>query len=158
MKKFKFRLEKLLDARLAKEKVVKIELAHAISEQNLFRTKQTEYRTRMEEQKKIFHDKMQTGKINISELKNYHVFEITADLVIRDSQRKIDDMEPAINVIRGRLNEAVKERRVIEKLKERRHDEWKYLADRAEHNEVDDMNQKLYMRKIVEEMKEARRG
>jgi flagellar FliJ protein len=157
MKKFKFRLEKLLEARLAKEKGVKIELAHAISEQNVFRTKQSNYISRMEDQKKLFHDKMKSGKINISELKNYHFFEVTVDLVIADTRNKIDAMEPAINVIRNKLNEAVKERRVIEKLKERRHDEWQYLANRAEYNEVDDMNQKLYMRKIVEEMKEARR-
>ena len=157
MKKFKFRLEKLLEARLAKEKGVKVELAHAVSEQNLFRAKQSEYIGRMEEQKKLFHGKMKSGQLNISELKNYHVFEVTADLVIADSQKKIDAMEPAINVIRNKLNEAVKERRVIEKLKERRHDEWQYLANRAEYNEVDDMNQKLYMRRIVEEMKEARR-
>lgn len=156
MKKFKFRLEKLLDAKNAKEKAVKLELAHAVSEQNLFRAKQNDYRDKVQHQKEKIHDLMRSGKVSIDQLRSFHSFEYISDLAIDDSQNKIDAMEPAINVIRNKLSEAVKERRTIEKLKERRKSEWQYKANIAEHNENDDMNQKLYMRRIVEEMKERR--
>ncbi len=155
MKKFKFRLEKLLEARLAKEKSVKQELAKAVSEQNIFRMKQSEYISRVDEQKKRFHDKMTTGSANISELMMYHRFEDFSDKVVDDAQHKIEAMEPAINIIRGRLAEASKERRVIEKLKEKRQKEWQYLMNRADFNEIDDANQKLYTRRLLEEKKEA---
>ncbi|HEY1405687.1 MAG TPA: flagellar export protein FliJ [Spirochaetota bacterium] len=155
MKKFKFRLEKLLEARLAKEKAVKTELAHAISEQNIFRMKQSEYHARVEEQKKKFHEKIVTGKVNFSELSMYHHFADFSEKVVSDAQQKIEAMEPAINVIRGKLAEASKERRVIEKLKEKRQKEWQYEVDRAMYNEADDANQKLYTRRLVEMKKEA---
>ena len=158
MKKFKFRLEKLLEARLAKEKSVKQELAKAVSEQNVFRIKQNEYITRVDAQKKHFHDKMTAGRANISELMMYHRFEDFSKKVVDDAQKKIEAMEPAINVIRGRLAEASKERRVIEKLKEKRQREWQYLLDRATFNEIDDSNQKLYTRRLLEEKKEAMRN
>lgn len=156
MKKFKFRLEKLLDAKNAKEKSIKLELAKVVSEQNLFRTKQNDYRDRVRKQADEIHNKMKEGNIRIDQLKAFHSFERVSDLAIADSQNKIDAMEPAINQVRGRLNEAVKERRTIEKLKERRKAEWQYKVTTAEHNENDDVNQKLYMRRIVEEMKERR--
>jgi flagellar FliJ protein len=156
MKKFKFRLEKLLDAKNAKEKAVKLELAHAVSEQNVFRAKQNDYRERVQNQKNVIHDLMRSGKISIDQLKQYHNFEYISDLAIEDSQNRIEAMEPAINVIRVKLNEAVKERRTIEKLKERKKAEWQYKVTAAEYKEIDDMNQKLYMRRIVEDMKERR--
>lgn len=156
MKKFHFKLERLLEARLAKEKGVKQELAKVISEQNIFRMKQNDYRNRVDQQKRMFHEKMVSGKVSFAELSGYHRFEDFSGRVIEDSQKKIEDMEPAINVIRVRLTEAQRERRVIEKLKEKRFDEWKYQANRAENIEIDDMNQKLFMRRIVSEMQERR--
>jgi flagellar FliJ protein len=149
MKKFKFRLEKLLEVRLAKEKLIKQELAKTISEQNVFRMKQSDYRDRVRAQKDRFHEKIAEGRTNYSELSMYHRFAEFSEKVIVDAQIKIDAMEPAINVIRGRLAEASKERRVIEKLKEKRYKEWNYKVARATENEVDDMNQKLYSRRLL---------
>jgi flagellar FliJ protein len=158
MKKFKFRLEKLLEARLAKEKQVKLELAKVVSEQNIFRMRQSEYRARVEDQKIRFHEKMAGGKTSYGELSMYHRFAEFSAKVISDAQQKIEAMEPAINRVRSRLAEASKERRVIEKLKEKRHGEWQYKVNRSEMLEIDDMNQKLYARRIIAENQEESRG
>ena len=155
MKRFRFRLEKLLEARFAKEKEIQHELAKAIGEQNVFRNKQAEYRTRVGNQKEEFHARFINKTVNFTELEMYHRFEVFADKVIADSQTKIDSMEPAINRIRMRLEEASKERRTIEKLKERRYKEWQYKVTSAENKETDDMNQKLYVRRMLAEMMEV---
>jgi flagellar FliJ protein len=149
MKKFKFRLEKLLDAKKAKEKEIQHELAKAIGEQNVFRSKQFEYRAKVEAQKNEFHKRFAEKRVNFSELEMYHRFEVFAGKVIADSQQKIDALEPGINRIRGRLAEASKERRTIEKLKERRFSEWQYNVNRAEDKENDDTNQKIYVRRML---------
>ena len=106
MKRFKFRLEKLLEAKVAKEKEIQHELAKAIGEQNVFRTKQHEYRARVTAQKDEFHERFLKKSVNFPELEMFHRFEIFAAKVIADSQQKIDAMEPAINRIRMRLAEA----------------------------------------------------
>lgn len=149
MKKFKFRLEKLLDAKVAKEKAIQNELAKAVGEQNIFRAKQSEYRSRVAAQKDDFHKRFVNKTVNFSELEMYHRFEVFAEKVVDDAQQKIDAMEPAIHRIRLRLTEASKERRTIEKLKERRFNEWKYNVTRAEDKENDDMNQKIYVRRML---------
>ncbi|MGL4369836.1 MAG: flagellar export protein FliJ [Spirochaetota bacterium] len=154
MKKFKFRLEKLLDAKVAKEKAIQNELAKAVGAQNIYRMKQTEYAAKVSSQKDAFHKKFTEGSVRFGELEMFHRFENTAELVIADSQRKIDSMEPAINEIRSRLSIASQERKTIEKLKERRYREWQYHAKCAEDKENDDMNQKIYVRRMVAQMME----
>ena len=149
MKKFRFRLEKLLDAKLAKEKEIQHELAKAVGEQNKFRIKQAEYAEKVNNQKISFHKKFTDGKVKFNELEMYHRFEVTADLVIADSQNKIDAMEPAVNAIRQRLAIASQERKTIEKLKERRFKEWQYHVNMANDKENDDMNQKIYVRRML---------
>ena len=155
MKRFRFRLEKLLEAKVAKEKEIQHELAKAIGEQNVFRTKQHEYRTRVAAQKDEFHERFLKKSVNFQQLEMFHRFEVFADKVIDDSQQKIDALEPAINRIRMRLAEASKERRTIEKLKERRYKEWQYKVTSAENKETDDMNQKLYVRRMLADMMEV---
>ena len=155
MKRFHFRLEKLLDAKAAKEKEIQHELAKAVGEQNVFRTKQTEYRMRVEDQKEEFHKRFVNKNVNFSELEMFHRFEVFAAKVISDSQAKIDSLEPAISRIRARLAVASQERRTIEKLKERRFKDWQYKANRAEDRESDDMNQKIYVRRMIAEKMEV---
>lgn len=147
MKKFKFKLQKLLDIKLAAEDVIKHELAKAVGEQNVLRVKQQKYIAEIEKEKKTFHEKMKTGKYQFNELRVYSHFNEFADKVIKDSEQEIESMEPAINEIRSRLTEATKARRVIEKLKEKRYSEWKYEVRKHEDKEIDDMNQRVFARR-----------
>ena len=63
MKKFKFKLQTLLDIREAREREIQYELARIISLQNREREKQADLRRRIEEQKIVFRRQAETGRL-----------------------------------------------------------------------------------------------
>ncbi|MDA3900599.1 MAG: flagellar export protein FliJ [Spirochaetes bacterium] len=144
MKKFKFRLQKLLDIKMAFEKQIQHELAREIGKQNLLRDKQQLLRERVEGQQHAFHESMRGTGGNFNDLKSFHRYSEYADMVIASSEAEIEAMQPKINEIRSRLIEASKERKSIEKLKEKKHDEWKYAVNRAEEKELEEINMRIF--------------
>ncbi|HRX16366.1 MAG TPA: flagellar export protein FliJ [Spirochaetota bacterium] len=144
MKKFSFRLQKLLDIKMAFEKKIQHELAREIGKQNLLREKQRVLKEKIEQQQHAFHESMSRTGGNFNDLKAFHRYSQYADMVINSSEHDIMAMQPKINEIRGRLLEASKERRSIEKLKEKKHDEWKYAVKRAEEVEYDEINMRIF--------------
>ena len=120
MKKFSYRLQKLLDAKLAHEREIQYELAKVVAEQNKLRLKQDEYRNKIEEQKKNFHQKIVGGEKMIQDLLMFQRFADFADKAIDAYEKEIESMNPKVFEIRGRLTEAMKERKTIEKHKEKK--------------------------------------
>lgn len=149
MKKFKYRLQKLLDAKMAKEREIQYELAKVVGEQNKLRVKQEEYRSKVDEQKRSFHKRIVGGESVINDLVMFQRFADFADKSIEAYQKQMDAMMPKINEIRGRLTEAMKERKTIEKHKEKKLDEWKKLIKRTEEKISDDINQKISYRNYI---------
>ena len=148
MKKFKFRLQKLLDSKIAREDAVKHELAIVVSQQNVFRNKQESLKESIKNQKKIQSQSMRQGHISQSDLIMFDRYRVVAEKGIANAQSEIEKLEPQVNEIRQRLIDASKERKTIEKYKEKRLDEWKKEIKYAEEKEFDDINQKLFSRKI----------
>jgi flagellar protein FliJ len=154
MKKFKFRLQKLLEAKKAQEKAIQNELIPLVGEQNRLRMKQQEYMQKVAAQRDTYHTLMEEGKTDFKSLQLFNKFSDFVDKFLQGSQQEIDAMQPDIDKVNGRLIEATKERRVLEKLKERRYNEWLYEVNRADNKENDDMNQKIYMRNIAQKEEE----
>ncbi|MCU0847810.1 MAG: flagellar export protein FliJ [Spirochaetes bacterium] len=150
MKKFKFRLQRLLDIREAREKEIKNELAKLISVQNRERSRQDDLRKRIEEQKNKYSGKMRSGRYSISEAVMYERFVDVSLRAIDAAEDRILAMEPEIRMVRERLVQASRERKVVDKLKERRKREYNDLAGREIAKENDDMNQKIYARRAAE--------
>ncbi|HPA73162.1 MAG TPA: flagellar FliJ family protein, partial [Spirochaetota bacterium] len=65
-------------------------------------------------------------------------------------QQKIDGMEEEISKVRERLVEASREKKVVDKLRERKLREYQYELNREAAKETDDANQKLYVRRLIE--------
>jgi flagellar export protein FliJ len=65
--------------------------------------------------------------------------------VIKLQQEKIDSMEPEILKVRERLVEASRLLKVVEKLKEKKLQEYLYELNRETFKENDDINQKIYV-------------
>jgi flagellar protein FliJ len=151
MKKFKYRLQKLLDAKFAKEREIQYELAKVVAEQNKLKLKQDDYKSKIADQKKSFHDRIIGGESVINDLVMFQRFADFADKAIITYQKEMDAMLPKINEIRGRLTEAMKERKTIEKHKEKKLDEWKKIVSRAEEKISDDINQKIAYRNFLHE-------
>ena len=135
-----------MDIREAYEKEVQNELAKAMSPQNIERAKQQRLRQGIELNQKKFHEMTQKGKFTGKDAVLYEKYISISLKAIDAAQNKINSMEPVIQKIRDRLVEAQKERKVVERLKEKRLVEYNYHIDREETKELDDMNQKLFGR------------
>jgi flagellar FliJ protein len=148
MKKFKFRLQTLLQIREAREREIQYELAKIVSLQNREREKQAALRQRIEEQKSLFGAKLKKGSYSASEAILFERFVDVSLRAIGTAEERIKSMEPQIQEVRNRLVEASRSRKVVEKLKERRLSEYNYELNRELGKENDDTNQKIYaMRK-----------
>lgn len=145
MKKFKFKLQRLLDIREAREKEIQNELAALLNIQNIERIKQEEYKRRIALEHENFSIKLKAGKFNYTDALNFERFIQFAHRVIEVAQDRIDGMEPEIQEVRDRLIEASREKKVTERLKERRLMEFKYQYNREMQKENDDLNQKIFM-------------
>jgi flagellar protein FliJ len=152
MKKFQFNLHKLLDIREAKEKQIKNELAELVNIQNIERNKQFDLRQRMADRKKILKATMERKTFSYNEVIMYERFTDTANKAINIAETKIQQMEPAIQKVRERLIEASREKKVVEKLKERKFKEYLYKLNREIAKENDDMNQKIYLKKRADDL------
>ena len=150
MKRFQFKLQTLLEIRMAKEKEIQSELSRLINIQNIERIKQEEFRSKIAEEHNKFNNKIKDGKYSYSEALMFERFVDFANKVIVNAQDKIDSMEPEIHNVREKLLEATKEKKVIEKLKEKRWKEYQYEFNREIQKEQDDMNQKMYLRRRIE--------
>ena len=155
MKRFEFRLQRLLDIRAAKEREVQNELAGLVAIQNRERMKQEHYRSSIAEQHEKFSAKIKRGEYSYSEAASFERYIDFAHRVIAAQQQRIEAMEPEIQKVRERLVQASKERKVVERLKDRRKEEYLYEYNREMAKEIDDMNQKAFIVRRIEAMRSA---
>ncbi len=150
MKKFHFKLQKLLDMREARENEVKNELMKVLGEQNKERALQDELKQKINLYEGRYRDNLKKGKFSSDETMMLLKYVDASRRAISDAEIRIQDMEPEINRIRLKLVEASREKKVVEKLREKKIDEFNYELAREIAKENDDMNQKIYMRKLME--------
>ncbi|MCP4132305.1 MAG: flagellar export protein FliJ [bacterium] len=151
MKRFQFSLQKLLDIREAKELEIKNELAQLLGVQNIERRKQDQLRQTIEAQQQTLQQKMRKGGYGASEIISTERYISLSLRAIDISEVNIEKMEPEITAVRERLIEASLEKKVVEKLKEKKFSEYTYEANREIAKESDDMNQRIYQRRLQEE-------
>lgn len=142
MRKFQYRLQKVLDFRQRKEDKLKSELAAAI-------------RTRDAEVAALSALSEKRGKAQKAlegHLRNGDIAEIQfANQFIENLARKIDTQNAIVakanqevEVIRNQLTVAAKERKIMEKHKEKKHEEWKEEEKRLEAKWMDEMATTIY--------------
>jgi flagellar FliJ protein len=151
MKKFTFRLQTLLDLRETREKEVQGELARLVGIQNQERVRQQEIQERIDREREGFSERMRRGEFRPREALLYEKFVDVSRRAIGVAEDRIQSMEPEVNRVRQKLVEARREKRVVEKLKERKYEEYQYRVNRALARENEDINQKIHMRKVRQE-------
>jgi len=147
MKKFKFKLEKLLDLRKIKEKEVQSELAYIVGIQNIKKIEQEKVKNGILQQKSDYKNKLKQKSFSGREAIMFEQYIDISLRAIEVSEKKIEEMEPEINEIRERLIEASRERKVVEKLKEKKLEEFEAELLREMNKEADDINMKVYARR-----------
>ncbi len=151
MKKFTFRLQTLLDLREAREKEIQGELARLVGIQNQERVRQQEIQEGINRERQDFSEKMRKGEFRPREALLYEKFVDVSRRAIGVAEDRIQSMEPEVNRVREKLVDARREKRVVEKLKERKYEEYQYRVNRTLARENEDTNQKIHMRRIRQE-------
>ena len=148
MKKFKFSLQKLLDIREAKEAKIKNELMKFLGIQNRERMLQDELRSKIKRYESEYSEKLKKGVYSAEEAMFLMRYVDTARNAIAGAQKRIEALQPTVDEIRGRLVVASREKKIVEKLKERKFKEYMDEFNRNMAKENDDTNQKLYQRNL----------
>ncbi|HOR94252.1 MAG TPA: flagellar FliJ family protein, partial [Spirochaetota bacterium] len=71
-------------------------------------------------------------------------FAYNAQKAIDLSKKRVEQMQPEIDRVRQKLIQASKERKVVERLKEKKYEEYMYQFNREMGKELDDLNQRIY--------------
>ena len=151
MKRFQFRLQKLLEIREYKEKQVKNELAGAERKKYLLVEKKEKYlkedhdarkKMRLEENKKEF---------TVERFNQYQQYfkRLKAGMKAQDKLINLADEE--VKLINDKLIQARKEKRILERLKEKKLKKYMYEVQREEQNFFDEVGNNSFIMKKNEE-------
>lgn len=118
MKKFKFRYESILQMRLKREDAIKNELAQAIAEKNKYVERQLLIKETLKTYMHHIEDAIKTGKAN-NEMHAFYSGKKYYMNKIKDLDLRIKKANDNILAIQSKLSEAMKERKIMDKLKEK---------------------------------------
>jgi flagellar FliJ protein len=149
MKKFQFRLQKLLDIREARENEIKNELMKVLALQNKERVFQDELRNKIQHYETGYRDMQKKGIFAPEDALAVLRFADVSRRAINEAERRIEKLEPEAQKIRERLVIASRDKKIVEKLKERKIEEYNYELNKEIAKENDDMNQKIYHKKLM---------
>jgi flagellar FliJ protein len=149
LKKFRFTLQKLLDIREAKENEIKNELMKVLALQNKERILQDELRTKIIRYENQYSNNIKKGQFQPDQMMSILRYTDVARKAILEAERRIESFQPEVVRVREKLVAASRDKKIVEKLKERKYEEFEYEFNKEIAKENDDMNQKLYHRKLM---------
>lgn len=146
MQKFKFRLEALLKVRLMEEEQAQVKVAEA---------------TRHYDKEKTLLDDLEAKlSANMTDIRNRHhqfptiatlkILQIYDDKLREDicqQQSKLEDADNYRQECIRKLEIAVQQRKLVEKLREKKLSEYNFLLNREEQKSLDEIGIQLYSRK-----------
>ena len=90
------------------------------------------------------------GELDLHEIEDSQMARIIIDRKISDQRLRVSRAETALENSRAQLEEAVKERKTHEKLKEKQFDEFVREESRAESKTIDELTTYTYGQKVTE--------
>ena len=133
----------------ARETEIKHELMKVLNVQNKERLFQDELKSKMNQFKTRYGERIKKGTLSVEEMMTFMRYTDVSRKAIIESQKKVEKLEPEVRKVREKLVIASREKKVVEKLKERKLEEFNYEFNREQFKENDDMNQKIYQRKLM---------
>lgn len=148
MRKFKFRLESVLEFRKRKEDQRKKELGllkQFLQKEQLF-LKELEVKM-IESQNKM--QAQQHGTLNMESIMNYYYYLTNVKEKILNQIALIEELIARIEQKREDLITASKERKIMEKLKDNQYKEFRDMLEKWEAKAIDEMATNLYTHKTT---------
>ncbi|MDI6703075.1 MAG: flagellar export protein FliJ [bacterium] len=145
MPRFSFKLQRVLDIKERKEEQLKGELANVKREYE----EEEEILHSLERSHSIYLDRLrrhQLNTISIQEVRWYQTYLSKLVNDISSQSQKLEDLLRRIDELKEKLIEVSKERRVLEKLKERKWDEFKHEVEYLEQETLDEIGTSRHIR------------
>ena len=142
---FRFRLQKVLVVRKYKEDLVKNELARVTKvyneERRSLENQTRAYRRALDELKE-----KERGVLSIHEIVSYHMYISGLSLRIKAQEMRVSEIEEEIVRVRGKLVEASKERKSIEKLRDKHYQTYLQEINKIEQDIIDEVASNVFIR------------
>jgi len=142
MKKFKFKLQGILKLKEIEEKGKLTELAKVVGEINRWQSESDQFLLQSEKFLKAESQKIRQGQSSFRDMqltREYFSFlGRKKDLALK----KIEELQPALLKQQAKYNEARKEKKKYEILKEKRYKDYLYEVDKEEQKFIDELSQR----------------
>jgi len=135
--------------REAKETEIKNELMKVLALQNKERILQDELKVKISRYENQYSETIKKGQFQADQMMSIMRYTDIARKAIIEAEIRIESYQPEVDRVREKLVTASRDKKIVEKLKERKHDEFEYEFNKEIAKENDDMNQKLYQRKLM---------
>ncbi len=149
MNKFKFKLETVLKVKTRVEDLRKIELREAEFRREKARLELSRCQAEVEVNIELYREKFRQ-RINPEEANSYHQYLKWLNLQVDLALLKLEECEREVAVRRERLIEASKEKKILEKLKEKAYQEYQAEQLNMEIKFLDELGTGRYIRDQVE--------
>lgn len=139
MKKFQFRLQTVLEMRKKVLEQKQLEMAKIVQELNL----QIDYRDNLiateEKARYTLENEYMVGEINIDQISNYKHYLAQLTIDIKKAEDKINNIKKVLRIKQAEVQEAYKQVKILEKLKEKQEKEFYTKVDKYFDKEIDDL-------------------
>lgn len=140
MKKYSFRLQTVLDLRERTLEDKRLEMAKVIKLLNDYQDElkalQGKFSSYREEFETIISSE---STVDVSQLTGYNGYLFNLEQEIKDKQMTIENTKKVLLVKQQEVNEALKDVKVLEKLKENQSQKFYEMIDKKEASEIDDI-------------------
>lgn len=141
MKKFEFRLERLLDIRRKREEEEKIELAKASGAYQMEVNRKEKVLSTLREYRK---DVMSGGKLDAGKLRSFDQWVKASDFALIDIEKAMEAKRVVMEEHVRKYTELKRDRRAVEILREKALAVWQEESRREETAELDETGTTLY--------------
>jgi len=140
MKQFEFRLQKVMETTRAREELQKKELALALADVERSEAMLERMIDTLEDELDSFAGQRGSGTIKVSALAQYASY---ADGLLKDINRQRQEIEKLADLVeqhRQKLLEITKDKKILERLKEKRYEEYQRKLRQVEQKFMDELS------------------
>ena len=144
MKQFEFRLQKVMETTRAREDLQKRELALALAEVERNEAMLERMLDKLAEELEEFSGRRDSGVIRVSELMQYASY---TDKLLGEIGRQRGEIVKLAELVEGhrcKLLEITKDKKILERLKEKRYDEYRKKLRQVEQKFMDELSARSF--------------
>ncbi|MGV3525755.1 MAG: flagellar export protein FliJ [Candidatus Sericytochromatia bacterium] len=145
-KKFQYRLEKVLDFRTRKVEQLQAELALAIRDRDTEVAMLNALSEKRQKAQKSLEGYLARGEV--AEVQQTNTFLENMAKKIESQTKVVSKMNENVELIRKKLVVASKEKKIMEKHKEKKHEEWKVEQGKIEAKQLDEMAGTIFRKNL----------